>query len=306
MSHNPSIAAIVVTFHPDEKITDRLERIRAQVDQMVIVDNGSPVPTLEMLKSWSNGQESAVIGNPHNRGLSAALNQGLEWAAEKSCQWAVTFDQDSTPQPGMVGALLSTVANLPDSERVAVVGAQTFDEHRAHVPERWLQPRWWGFERRDCTDGDLEQVTFVITSGALTRVSVWRELGGFDEGLFIDYIDHDFCLRARTRGWKTLVSAGARLAHNLGSKREVEIIGRRVRPTFHSSSRHYYMARNRILMWRRHAWRFPHWWMFDACFGGMNTVRVLLAEDKRVEKMSAMLRGTWHGLLGRTGKMPNS
>jgi len=93
------------------------------------------------------------------------------------------------------------------------------------------------------------------------------------------------------------------LAHNLGSKREVVVAGRKLRPTFHSTTRHYYMARNRILMWRRYAWRYPHWWLFDACFGTLNTMRVLVAEDHRCDKFAAMLRGTWHGVLGRRGPL---
>jgi rhamnosyltransferase len=279
--------------------------IRSQVERMVIVDNGSPAGTQSMLGAWGAANNAELISNAENWGLAAALNQGMAWSEEDGCEWAVTFDQDSTPRPGLVAALLGTAQSAGASDRVAMVGAHTVDE-RTGREDRWVRPAWWGFRRVQCVGGDLHGVTFVITSGTLTRVRAWRSLGGFDEGLFIDYLDHDLCLKAHRAGWEILVSAGARLAHRLGSKREIVMAIGCMHPTFHGPIRHYYMARNRVLMWRRHAGRFPHWALFDATFWTLNIVRVLLTEDRRREKMAAMLLGIWHGLLGRRGPIKST
>jgi rhamnosyltransferase len=296
------IGAVVVTYHPDERVVERLRAIRREVDRMVIVDNGSPMERRTLVQEWAEANAVSFVANPENRGLATALNQGMEWCERAGCEWAITFDQDSTPLPGFAAAALATARAAIAPERVAVVGARTSDEGTGRE-DRWLRPAWYGFRRLPCDREDLVDVTFVITSGALTRVSAWRALGGFDDGLFIDYIDHDFCLRARRRGWRTMVSAHARLQHNLGARRNVVVAGRKMCPTFHSATRHYYIARNRVLMWWRHAWRCPHWWLFDAIFGGLNVVRVLLTEDRRGEKLRAMVCGTWHGLLGRRGAL---
>lgn len=301
MSAMDSVAAVVVTFLPDNLVFKRLETIRAQVGIIVIVDNGSTSETVSLLREWAARPAVALVCNEENRGLAVALNQGVRVAADEGYTWVITFDQDSTPASGMVKALLETSRQEPDPSTVAIVGAHTYDERNAVRPDWWLRSRRYGFERVGCDKSDLHGVTFVITSGALTRISAWESLGRFEEGLFIDYIDHDFCLKALRAGWKVRVSAKARLAHNLGSKREVTTIGRTFRPTFHTASRHYYMARNRIWMWRRYAIRFPHWWLFDVCFGLLNTARVFLAEDHRLSKVVAMLRGTLHGLIGRSG-----
>lgn len=296
------VAAVVVTFFPDDRVTERLTAIRDQVDHLAIVDNGSPPEVQAMLRVWAAENGALVLANTENRGLGAALNQGMFWSAAAGSEWAVTFDQDSMPQPGMVAALLGTAQSEPRPGRIAMVGANTYDE-RTGVGCHWLRPGRCGFCLVPCSTVDLEDVTFVITSGTLTRVRAWRELGGFDEGLFIDYLDHDLCLKARMAGLEVCVSAGARLAHNFGANREVWVAGRKLRPTFHSATRHYYMARNRVLMWRRYAWRYPHWWLFDLCFGLLNTFRVIVAEDQRWRKLSANFRGTLHGLLGRSGPM---
>lgn len=300
MSECPPTGAIVVTFFPDGRVTARLSAIRREVQRLVIVDNGSPAEVVGALNVWADANGATVVSFGENRGLATALNQGMEWCEGAGCEWAITFDQDSTPLPGFAAAAMATVRAAIAPEQVAVVGARTSDESTGRE-DRWLRPAWYGFRRLPCGREDLADVTFVITSGALTRVSAWRALGGFDDGLFIDYIDHDFCLRARRRGWRTMISAGARLQHNLGARRNVMVAGRKMCPTFHSATRHYYIARNRVLMWRRHVWRYPHWWLFDAVFGGLNVVRVLVAEDRRREKVKAMALGTWHGLLGRRG-----
>lgn len=144
----------------------------------------------------------------------------------------------------------------------------------------------------------------MITSGTLTSISDWKALGGFDEGLFVDYVDFDFALRVRSAGLEIVVSEKAVLHHSLGSKREVSCFGYRFHPTFHSPVRHYYMARNRLLLWRRYGFRQPHWWIFDAYSAVRNLVRVLLVEDRRKEKLLAFIRGVGDGLRGRTGPMP--
>lgn len=292
--------AVVVTYHPDESVLENLRAMVRDCGRVLVVDNGSGADTRGKLAA-ALGVELLSLGE--NLGVAAALNRGLAWAEAQGCEWAVTFDQDSRPEPGLIAALLASARNAAVPGRVAVVGAHTYDE-RTGRRDRWLRPAWFGFRREYCGEADLPDATFVITSGALTRVRAWRELGGFDEGLFIDYVDHEFCLKARRNGWQVLVSAGARLAHNLGSKREVRLAGRTIRPTFHSAMRHYYMARNRLVMWRQYAWRYPHWWLFDLCFGGLNTLRVLLAEDGKWEKLKAMSRGSWDGLRGRQGRCP--
>jgi rhamnosyltransferase len=306
MNGRRPIAAVVVTFQPDAGVQGRLAAVCQQVERLIVVDNDSGEPARTLLRNWAESAGAVFIANAENRGLAAALNQGMRRAEDEGFEWVVTLDQDSTPQPGMVAALARSVLAAPKPERVAIVGANTVDERRPEIADRWLLPGHWhmGFRRAACRGADLPNVTFVITSGSLTRVRTWRELGGFDEGLFIDFIDHDFCLKAHRIGLEVRVGSDARLLHNMGAKRAVKVAGRRLCPTFHSATRHYYMARNRILVWRRHAWRYPHWWMFDVCFSTLNSVRVFLAEDRRREKMAAMLRGTRDGLLGRRGREP--
>ena len=297
----PRVIAVVVTFHPDDGVFDRLRVIARECDVVIVVDNGSGAEMTKRL--GAAGVE--VVALAENRGLATALNIGLSRARELGYEWAVTFDQDSTPQAGMVAALWATRERFAEPGMVAVVGPRLREERVAHEDHRWVVPhercRWW-FRRVPCVEHDLAGVAFVITSGALMDLRIFAKIGPMDDGLFIDYIDHDYCLRARRLGFEILVSAGAMLGHNLGAKREFAVAGRKVRPTFHSALRLRYMARNRWVLWRRYARAFPHWAAFDGVYSHYNLLRVLVFEDGRLAKLAAVACGTWDGLRGRKGK----
>ena len=48
-----NIFAIVVTYHPDKELFDRIRLIRSQVDKVLIVDNNSSSDCIEMIRKIS-------------------------------------------------------------------------------------------------------------------------------------------------------------------------------------------------------------------------------------------------------------
>jgi len=100
------------------------------------------------------------------------------------------------------------------------------------------------------------------------------------------------------------VACRAHLEHRLGDRREASLAGLSMMPTFHSPARWYYMGRNRIPMIRMYAWRFPHWFTYEVVASIHGLLRMLLFEDRRREKLLAVMKGTFDGLLGRLGPGP--
>jgi rhamnosyltransferase len=206
--------------------------------------------------------------------------------------------------PGLAAALWKSHLSEP---RAAVVGPRIVESSLGGREYHWLRPhpwcRWW-FQRVPCRGADLIDVSMVMTSGSLIELACWRAFGGFDERLFIDYVDTDFCLRCRTAGRLIAVSAAARLDHQLGRREQRKFLGLAFYPTNHPPIRHYYIARNRVLMLRRHGLQFPHWMFFDLAAAGLWLFRVLAFEQAKRTKLKAMLRGTWDGLRGQGGPCP--
>lgn len=292
-----------MTFFPDDEVCLRLAAIVAEFDHVIVIDNGSPADARAQFANAHSGRVE-VFTQSTNVGLAAALNIGLKRALALGFRWSVIFDQDSKPMPGFASALWATHERNP---RAAVIGSRIVEADREKSSYRWVRrnPRWPGvFQRVACDGGDLSEVTMVISSGSLIELETWSRLGGFDEGLFIDYVDTDYCLKVIRSGGRVAVSAGAALQHHLGQRSTGRLLGRDLRPMHHAAFRHYYMARNRVHLWRRHALAVPHWALFDFCFAGLNWFRVLAFETNKWRKWKAILIGTWAGLLGRSGPCP--
>ena len=233
-----------------------------------------------------------------------ALNRGADWARREGRAWMLVFDQDSTPLPGLAGGLWAAHLRQPAA---AVIGPVLLESGSGGRNYRYVCRHrcWpWLFRRVPCGNSDLADVTMLITSGSMIDLDVWSRLGGFDEDLFIDYVDVDFCLRVRRLGRSIAVAASARLQHRLGARKQGQLLGWDFRPTHHAAFRHYFIARNRIRLWRAHAVQEPHWALFDFSYAVYNALRVVVFEEVKWTKLEAMILGTWDGLRGRSGPCP--
>ena len=134
----------------------------------------------------------------------------------------------------------------------------------------------------------------LISSGSLFSRSLLEEIGLHDQPLFIDYVDHDICLRALKRGFRNLKVYGAILDHRFGDSDPVTLFGRRVYLANYSPTRHFHASRNRIIVIRRHG--FGRWFWEDIWFTSKVWVKVLLLEDDKGRKIGAALRGVAAGL----------
>jgi rhamnosyltransferase len=99
-------------------------------------------------------------------------------------------------------------------------------------------------------------IGYAITSGNLVRVSLFDQIGLYDEGFFIDCIDFDFCLRLRRAGYAVHRVPAALMQHQLGEPVEVPNAVRKFY-ALHSPVRRYYMYRNFMYMAERYLFEFP-------------------------------------------------
>ena len=171
--------ATVVTFRPDSGLPDRLSQVLRHAHQMVIVDNGSGSEFTAILESAQRAGAAKLISNPENRGVAAALNQGIELALKHGCTWAMLFDQDSTALPELLHAAQRAYEGFPIPSRVAVIGAD--HDHPFHFKKRLCFPR----------ESAYREMRTVITSGSLIDLSICKNIGGFREDLFIDSVDDE-------------------------------------------------------------------------------------------------------------------
>jgi len=293
--------ALVITHHPDEKLITLLNSLGEQVTEILVVDNGSKKTASTVFNDAKVVPGINLIENSNNLGVATALNQGFKWAQERGYQWMITFDQDSQPEGNFVKQLCSTWKVIDKKKDIGIIAPQILDANLGKK-SLFLRRRFsMIYERVGCQDTVLEDVTYVITSGAMVNTQIAEEIGGFREDFFIDYVDTEFCLRARKHGYRILVACEAKIHHYFGERKHIRWGPVDFYPSFHSPERWYTMSRNRIPMILTYGLKFPHWFTYEIVATGYILLRMLLTEDQKGAKLGQFLRGTWDGLRGRMG-----
>jgi rhamnosyltransferase len=271
--------ACIVTYEPDLGIlAENLRAVARQVDAVIVVDNGS-----ENVSTFADELPESVVLNrlPANRGLSVAMNIAVQSAESQHAEFVLMLDQDSVVVPGLVATLL---ADLDENEDLAMVGPRIDDRN---------------LESDVAHDGrGLERVNACITSGSLIRVDDWKRVGGWDEALFIDYVDFDFCLRLRSRGRAIGIDHRTALHHSIGDAR------RQGRATAwgHSAQRLERMAKDVLHYARKHRRSpmdlqvVPNRRSRALAVLARKALIIALHEDAKHAKIRALVRGSIQGL----------
>jgi len=221
------IYSIVVLYNPDDFIEERLQILSNESDFLFVIIN--QLETFDCLKNKISNSEFICLGKNH--GLAKALNIGLRKCLEDDrCKYIALFDQDSIPKSGMLEILRRSIET--SAVKVAAAGSVISD----------LKNRNSTIQFNDL----VNEVNVIITSGSLIPISSIKEIGLMDETLFIDYIDYEWCLRAKSKGYKILQVNDALLYHNMGDT-FVTVFGKS-KPLHKNKLRHYYIIRNQLIM----------------------------------------------------------
>ena len=291
----PLIIAVVVTYEPDLDVLDQLlASLVPQLQQIVIIDNGSRVD----LSDWSKRCDRSVIEVRclgENLGIATAQNVGIQWARERGAKFVLLMDQDSIPAPNMIEKLMEASERHPDA---AAVGPRYLDDRQENPPP-FIRIEGLRLRRCVCAPEDaIVSVDYLISSGCLIPMSVLDRVGGMRDDLFIDYVDIEWGLRARSHGLQSYGVCSAKMKHSLG-EHPLEFFGRKI--PLHSPLRHYYHFRNAILLYRE-AWLPLNWKLVDGWRLLLKYGFYILFAKPRLEHFSMMSRGVLHGLRGQANK----
>jgi rhamnosyltransferase len=299
----PSVLAVIVCYEPDRSplavLVAGLQHERVQV---LLVDNSEHRPGRETVRAVAAECGAAVVANDGNIGVAAAHNVGIRRALRLGFDHVLLLDQDSELAPGAVQRLADAYCALTAAgERVAAVGP-SYADARSGLAFPFARLRRLRMERLTPTPGQSVECDILISSGCFISLKALREIGEMDERLFIDFVDVEWCVRARSLGWKVYGVADARMRHRLGNG-AFRVLGR-VLPV-HGPARYYYLTRNALLLARKPfvTWR----WRAHLAYrvAGQLVLFGLLC-PQRGARFGMMVRGLIDGLLGRDGPLPDA
>ena len=277
--------------NPDSNLFDSINLLLNQVEKVIIVDNGSKEKYVKYIKSI-NEDKIEIILNKENLGIATALNIGVRKALENGYEWILTMDQDSKASPDMVKKMFNVYNSINREERKDILS----------IFPNFVDERIQSIEENSNMNS-YEYVDADITSGNLLRKEVFEKVGFFDDSLFIDLVDTDFCMRLNEKGIKMIKIRDAVLYHSLGESKTIKGILGSFNTSNHSALRRYYMTRNRFYIWEKYKGLNSFTLNRDKKLFKKEFVKIILGEKDKVNKIKMVLRGYKDYKKGIKGKL---
>ncbi len=287
---------IIVTYQPDIPLLERiLLSVNKQSSDVLIVDNASSSLLQTAIKQLTKRYILSALWMEKNVGVASAQNKGILWAKNKRYRHVLFLDQDSIPHHDMILKLRQYYEMLSGKNKVAVVGALAIDM-RDHSKGYFVHFEKGQVVRHYC-DGrhGYYSCDFLISSGMFMAISTLEEIGFFEEDLFIDNIDLEWCFRAKAHGYGIYGICDAHMQHCLGEKVYKLWLGKWLRFYVHSPKRLYYSTRNRIALYFR-AYTPRSWIIQDIPRMLFRFIIFMLLIAPRKEYIKMMVKGVWDGI----------
>lgn len=258
---------------------------------IIVVDNASFDGSVEAIRKQFPKVE--IIQNSENLGFTGGNNVGIKNALNDGADFVWLLNNDTTVDKN---ALMSLI-NVFDDASVGVAGSKIyFSADREFHKDRYKKSElgnvlWYagglidwqnmyashrGVDEVDHGQYDqLEETPFITGCSMMVKKEVFEKIGFLDEKFFAYLEDLDFCLRAKSAGYKLLYVPRSIVWHKNASASGVG-----------SDTHQYYMTRNRLLVGMRYA--------------PLRTKIALLKEGMRFTFLRR--RAYFDALLGRYGK----
>jgi len=206
-------ASIIICFYPDaSKLSKLIASIEACVDHIILFDNGG----LDRSDpQWGGDKVIIETRDGANLGIARPLNIGCEMALALGCRYLVTFDQDSNPPKDMIPILVHEIESFSSGgQKIAAIGPQLVDirDGQSHASP-FIRFTSFGYQK--WVGEGTEPVSQLITSGCLIDLTIWKALARFDERLFIDLVDNNWCWSLIRQGAMVLGTSKTAMVHEL-------------------------------------------------------------------------------------------
>lgn len=286
------LTACVVLYNPDDTVFNNIITYGNFLDKLIVVDNSENknLGLISLLKEQYK-EKLIYLDNNSNLGIATALNIACDKALELGFEWILTMDQDSS----FINFqhYMDCLRSVQDEKNVALLAANTT---RNSMEKQSLESTF-----------SYEEKFSVITSANIINLKYFNEIGRFDDKLFIDLVDHEFCIRINIAKLRILYFKNVLVEHALGEvhlRRNI-LTGKKRYKTEHNAQRAYYIARNYLYVSKKYRKFFPD----DV---GMlhilniiyihDITKILIYEPNKFEKIKAKFIALYHFLINRYGK----
>ncbi|WP_081949081.1 glycosyltransferase family 2 protein [Litchfieldella xinjiangensis] len=280
------IDAVVVTYKPNfEILTSLIDSISNQVSCIYVINNGTTQASYKFSNVvWCDLGE--------NKGIAHALNVGLRMSLASGSDFVLISDQDTIYPAGYINNMLSNT-----SSNDAAIAPRFHDQVSGSYSSFYISGLSYFIKKK--VDYGLVEISQAISSGLVVSSDVIRNIGGFREDLFIDWVDFEWCWKVKKNGYNIVGNANVIIEHRLGDTSK-KIGNREI--GIRSPLRHYYITRNAfyLAIYSNDLCVRYRIVLFFKSFRYILAFPLLVAP--RAKNLKAVLLGFLHGLKGKLGK----
>ncbi len=132
---------------------------------------------------------------PENCGLGAAYNAAAKYASEHDMEWILLLDQDTALPDGFLRSYVEAIEHDPQF-RLFVPQVNLSDGKPMSPLRRWRPQR---MQLKQGTTYSLRRY-MLINSGLCMKTDTFLRCGGYDERIWLDFADTQFCFRLLHHG----------------------------------------------------------------------------------------------------------
>lgn len=231
------VAAAVILYHPAQNAVANIKTYYDYIEKVYVFDNTEDASAVkdDLLRL----PKVEYYHNHKNEGIARRLNDAAEKALANQFDWLLTMDQDTSFANDTIKHYFNCFYSYHGKEHVAMFGTKY---HRINKPSS-----------NECVATDIHE---LITSASLLNLALYKTIGRFDEALFIDSVDHDYCIRAKLAGFALIEFSNIHTLHEVGRqvyKSSIKTLFTvKKKKEIHSPLRCYYMYRNLLYLEQKH------------------------------------------------------
>jgi len=225
------LAGTVILYNPPENTIENIFTYIDDIELLYIFDN-SPQKAIIFPNEILN--KSEYVHSGINEGIAKRLNEAIIKAKTDGFDYLLTMDQDSSFKNEDLKKYLESIKSLENNYKTLMYGIRYYD-----------------LKENENIEPKVDAI--LITSGSIINITSAYEVGWFDENLFIDEVDREYCMRGMRMGYSNILINNLKLIHNEGTQKKVLLpnlkFGFRM---IHNPKRMYYKMRNFILIRKKY------------------------------------------------------
>jgi len=223
-----AIAVVIVSFNARRYLADCFSSTGRQgerPEEIIVVDNNSSDGTSDYLRGLSsiNGIKIRTILNKKNQGFAKGNNQGIQQAMADKMDYIFLLNQDTEIDPGCLRHLLGAAEKQKDGfiwqpmilchsqknliqtsgDRIHFLGFGCSGDYGLEIKNLKLE---------------IKEIPYASGAAMLLKSESLKEIGLFDEDLFMYHEDMDLCLKGRLLGKKIFLVPQAIVYHKYQAK----------------------------------------------------------------------------------------